>query len=85
MCECALTSTFVDDGHFEWYADNSHQVLGRHQRAQNGANTQSFAFPLVDELEERNRSKNREDLSEKSCTILENVHASLGRNVPKGQ
>ncbi|TNN87244.1 hypothetical protein EYF80_002446 [Liparis tanakae] len=45
-----LTSTFVGDGHFERYADDSHEVLSRHQRAQDGTDTQSFPFPLVDEL-----------------------------------
>lgn len=42
--------TFVDDGHFEGDADNSHKVLGGHQRAQNGPNAQRFPFSLVDEL-----------------------------------
>lgn len=44
------TRTFVGDGHFERYADNSHQVFSWYQRAQDGANTQSLTFPLVDEL-----------------------------------
>lgn len=48
-----LTSTFVNDGHFERYADDSHQVFSGHQRAQDGTNAQSFAFSLVDELMEK--------------------------------
>lgn len=48
-----LTSTFVGDGHFERYADNSHKVFSGHQRAQDGTNTQSFTFPLADELKKR--------------------------------
>lgn len=50
MCSVRLTDTFVDDGHFERYADNSYKVLGGHQRAQDGADTQSLTFPLVNEL-----------------------------------
>lgn len=45
--------TFVGDGHFERYANNSHKVFSRHQRTQDGTNTQSFTFTLVNELEER--------------------------------
>lgn len=51
-------NTFVDDGHFEWYADNSHKVLSGHQRSQDGANTQGFTFPLVDELEKGKGGEN---------------------------
>lgn len=45
-----MTGTFVFDGHFEGYANNPHKVLSGHQRAQDGTNTQSFTFALVDEL-----------------------------------
>lgn len=45
-----LASTFVSNGHFERYANDSHEVLSRHQRAQDSTNAQSFAFPFVDEL-----------------------------------
>ncbi len=57
-----LTGTFVGDGHFERYADNSHKVFSRHQRAQDGANTQSFTFPFVDELKKRKGGENREKI-----------------------
>lgn len=54
-CNHIVTNTFVADRHFEWYTDDSHKVLNRHQRAQYGTNTQSFAFPLVDELKRRKK------------------------------
>lgn len=47
---CQLVGTFVDDGHFERYADDSYKVFSGHQRAQDSTNTQSFTFSLVDEL-----------------------------------
>lgn len=53
-----LVGTFVDDGHFERYADDSYEVLRGHQRAQDSANTQSFTFPLVDELRKRSVATN---------------------------
>lgn len=55
---CWLVSTFVDDGHFERYADDSYKVFSGHQRAQDSTNTQSFTFPLVDELKKRSVAMN---------------------------
>ena len=86
----ARTRTFVDDRHFEWYADNSHEVLCWHQRAQDCTDTQSFTFPLVDELGKRSTRENEKKL----CNIKQiqkheisekYIHAFLGRNVPKDQ
>lgn len=55
---CRLVVTFVDDGHFEGYADDSYKVFSGHQRAQDSTNTQSFTFPLVDELKNRSVAMN---------------------------
>lgn len=80
------TSTFVGDGHFERYANDSHKVFSGHQRAQDGTNTQSFTFPLVDELKKRESEVKTfgSFTREKSKTFLSYIHASPGHSVPEG-
>lgn len=46
------SSTFVDDRHFEGYADDAHQVFSGHKGAQDGTDSQGFPFTLVDQLKE---------------------------------
>lgn len=47
-----IRRTFINHGHFWRDADDSHEVDSRNQRAQDGANSERFPFPCVDELEE---------------------------------
>lgn len=42
--------TFIDDRYLEWDADDANQVLHWYQRTQDGPDSQSLTFALIDQL-----------------------------------
>lgn len=65
-------NTFVDNGHFERYADDAHKVFSGHQGAQDGTDTQCLTFPFVDKLVEGEEMRKEGERRDKAKKIISN-------------